>query len=168
MTDDLLRLSRMRVTADGKASTLSPMSTAWPVEEFQEYLRALMDEARIANFGELSRLTGVSENQFSRWKLGKSQPSAANLRRIAPALDVAPVALFIAAGLNDPAELDLDQPDLTVVPAEIRDLISLYGDDRLKDEQRSFIRQSIANLTAGLRAHLAGVEKGTSGRRRTA
>jgi transcriptional regulator with XRE-family HTH domain len=149
-------LSHMRVTNGHSGSSVPAMSKAWPVAEFQAYLRACMGAAGISDFAELSRRTGVGQWQFSTWKQGKNQPSAASLRRIAPALDVPAIKLFLAAGVNDADELDLsDQPDLTVLPAEIKDFIALYLDERLTDDQRRYARQTVAYIASGLRAELA-------------
>jgi len=143
------------------------MPKAWPVAEFQEYLRALMDAAGIVDFAELSRRSNVGQWQLSTWKQGKNQPSAASLRRLAPALNVSPIKLFLAAGIHDAQELDLtDQPDLTVLPSEFLELVDLYHDARLSDEQRTFLRRSLANLVAGLRAEVATAPVRPSGRRR--
>jgi len=143
------------------------MSKAWPVAEFQEYLRACMDAAGIPDFAELSRRTGVGQWQFSTWKQGKNQPSAASLRRIAPALNISPLKLFLAAGVNDAEELDLSgQPDLTVLPAEILDFITLYLDGGLSADQQRYARQTVAYIASGLRAELAKSQVKPSGRRR--
>lgn len=160
-------LSHMRVTTGQTGSSLPVMPKAWPVAEFQAYLRACMDAAGIEDFAELSRRTGVGQWQFSTWKQGKNQPSAASLRRIAPALGVTPLKLFLAAGVNDAEELDLSgQVDLTVLPQEIRDFIALYLDERLTDDQRRYARRAAAHLTAGLRAEMAKSQVKPSSRRR--
>ena len=143
------------------------------MEEFREYLLACMKRAEISDFAELSRLTGVSQTQLSNWRYGKSQPSQPSLRKIAPILGIAPVNLYIAAGVNDTEELELDRaPDLRVGPAEFQDLAELWDDPRLTDEQRSFLRRSIATLVAGLRAelpkHRGPAKDHPSGGRRTA
>lgn len=157
----------MRVTGGQNGSSIPTMPKAWPVAEFQDYLRALMAAAGVADFAELSRRTGVGQWQFSTWKQGRNQPSAASLRRLAPALNVSPIKLFLAAGVNDAEELDLSaQPDLTVLPTEIGDLIALYEDPKTSDEQRSFLRRSLAALVAGVRAEVAAPPARPSGRRR--
>lgn len=166
-------LSSQRVTRDSRRPYASRVPKVWPVDEFREYLRALMDERRIPDYAELSRLSGVNQWQFSQWNRGLAQPSVKSLRKVAPILGVQPVALFIAAGLNDAEELELTQgPDLKVGPAEFRDLAELWDDPRLTDDQRSFIRSAVANLVAGLRAGLvnspAAEQNSPSGRRRTA
>jgi transcriptional regulator with XRE-family HTH domain len=130
------------------------MPKAWPVKEFNEYLRALMAVAGIPNFAELSRLTGVSENQFSTWHHGKNQPSQPNLRKIAPVLGVPPVNLFLAAGINVAEELELNHVDLRVIPKSLRELIDLYADPRLTAEHRAYIDRSAAHLVAGLLAEV--------------
>lgn len=160
-------LSHMRVTSGQSGSSLSRMPRAWPVAEFQEYLRACMDAEGIPDFAELSRRSGVGQWQFSTWKQGRNQPSAASLRRLAPALNVSPLKLFLAAGVNDAEELDLSgQIDLTVLPDEIKDFIALYLDVRLTEDQRRYARQTVAYIAAGLRAELAKSELKPPGRRR--
>lgn len=164
-TDDL---SHVRVTVGAKRSNVPPVAKTWPVAEFQEYLRALMDAAGIVDFAELSRRSGVGQWQFSTWKQGKNQPSVTNLRRIAPVLGVPLVKLQLAAGLAAEDELDLsDQVDLTVLPAELRDFIDLYLGG-LTDEQQQYARRALTHLSVGLRAELAKVDNRPQGRRRPA
>lgn len=141
----------------------------WPYEEFREYLRRLMDEARprIPDFAELGRLTGINQSLFSRWRSGAAQPGTESLRKVAGVLGVPPVKLFLAAGLTDAQELDLSgQVDLTVLPAEITQFIALYLDERLTEDQRRYARQTVAYIAAGLRAELAKSQVKPSGRRR--
>lgn len=148
-------------------STVLLMSGGWPHQEFGDYLRALMTAAGIADFAELSRLTGLNQSLFSNWRRGLAKPSHASLRKVAPALDVSPVALYMAAGLATTDEMDLSRHvDLTVLPKEIREFVDLYLDARLSDEQRSYARRAVAHLTAGLRAEMARSQVKPSGRRR--
>lgn len=168
-----IALSDQRVTTYRSPPYAQAVAKEWPSDQFRDYLVELMHEAGFANFAELSRATGVSQWQFSQWTRGMAQPSTKSLRRIAPALEVVPVKLFLMAGLNETAELELDrEPDLRVGPAEFQDLAELWDDPRLSPEQRSFIRRSISTLVGGLRAELAerdGTRKDRpSGGRRTA
>lgn len=146
---------------------------SWPREEFVEYLNACMQRAGIPDYATLSRLSDVSQSQLSNWHNGKAQPSQSSLKKLAAHLGVKPVNLYIAAGVYDSTELDLAQtPDLRVGPTEFLDLAELWEDPGLSDEQRSFVRRSIATLVGGLRAELAkgvGPRKvRPSGGRRTA
>jgi len=126
-----------------------------------------MTAAHIPDFAELSRLTGVSQTQLSNWRRGLAQPSKESLKRISPALGVQPVRLYLAAGVNDAEELDIsDQVDFTVLPAEIRDFIDLYLDERLSEDQRRYARQTVAYIASGIRAELAKSPIKPSGRRR--
>lgn len=147
--------------------TVFGVTPSWPVEEFREYLRTVMTVAQVPDFAELSRLSGVSQTQFSNWRRGLSQPSRDSLRKVATALGVPPVKLYLAAGLNDAEELDLSgQVDMTVLPPEIQEFIAMYLDARLTDEQRRYARRVIADVTSGLRAELARSQVKPSGRRR--
>lgn len=125
------------------------------MEEFNSYLRALMDRAGIENYAELSRLTGVSQNQFSNWRRGLAQPSRETLRRITDALGLkSPVTLYLAAGLEEQEHLELDAaPDFTVLPKPLQDLHDVY--ERAKALGREdLVLSSISVLVAGLRAEL--------------
>lgn len=155
------------VTGPVRTSSFLGVPPNWPVDEFAIYLRGLMTEAGIPDFAELSRVAGVSQTQFSNWRQGKAQPSRESLKRIAPVLKVSPVKLFIAAGIDNADELDLvGEVDLRIVPAEIRALIELYEDPRLSDEQRSYVRRIVADVSAGLRAELAKSQIRPPGRRK--
>lgn len=132
------------------------MPKTWPVAEFQDYLRACMRAAGISGEAELAELSGVSQNQFSTWRLGRNQPTMANLRRVAPVLGVPAAKLFLAAGLMDEGELDVASGmiDPGTLPVELRELIDMYL-HHLTDEQRSYTRRTVAYLTAGLRDEVA-------------
>lgn len=166
------RLTRPGVTNSPRSPIVFRVPKSWPVEEFREYLLTLMDHTGIGDYAELSRLSGVSQTQLSNWRLGKSQPSTGSLRKIAAALNVAPVTLFLAAGVNDHDELEMaHRPDFRIGPPEFTALAELWDGD-LTDEQRSFIRRSIATLAAGIRAERTRADvgphrSGTSSPRRT-
>lgn len=147
-------LSLKRVTHPPGWPYSPRVAREWPHEEFRDYLLALMEEKGISDYAELSRRSGVGQWQFSQWTRGLAQPSTKSLRKLAPALGVTPVKLFLVAGLNDAAELELGhEPDLRVGPAEFVALAELWEED-LSDDQRSFLRRSVATLVAGLRAEL--------------
>jgi transcriptional regulator with XRE-family HTH domain len=148
---------------------LSRVSKSWPVEQFNDYLRALMTAQGIENYAELSRLTGVSQNQFSNWRRGLAQPSVATLNRIAPVLGEPPFKLYVMAGLNAEEDFELDQQlDFTALPKPFHDLREVYelaaaagrGDEVLN---------AMSLLVAGLNAQLVQVRRDPpSGRRRSA
>lgn len=150
-------LTRERVTDDDDTLTVFVVpAEPWPVDDFQQYLRKLMDNAGIRDFAELSRLTGVSETQFSNWRRGISQPSKSSLNRIAPVLGVKPVRLWFAAGLATMDDLDLDEaPDLTELPmAEIDEVRQLLKDPRMTDADRMFVRQQLRLITSWLHGEM--------------
>lgn len=138
------------------------VSKSWPVEEFNAYLRALMDAAGIENYAELSRLSGVSQNQFSNWRRGLAQPSRETLRRIFEPLGLkSPVTLYLAAGLEEQGHLELEAaPDFTVLPKPFHDLRHVY--EQAKDAGREdLVLSSISVLVAGLKAELdAEIKRG--------
>jgi transcriptional regulator with XRE-family HTH domain len=134
------------------------VSKSWPVDDFREYLWALMRNAGIADYAELSRLTSVSQNQFSNWRRGLAQPSRESLKKIAPTLGVPPVLLYIQAGLDEHQDLDLTpQPDFSALPRPFHDLREVY--ERLNDLGRGAeALRSISVLVAGLKAEIAEAE----------
>lgn len=142
-----------QLTRPSRNRTLTCVAATWPRDSFIAYLGNLMDRAGIRDYAQLSRITGVNASQFSNWQNGVAQPSLPNLTRIAPALNVAPVALWLAAGLVTADELDLSgQVDLTVLPHEFRALVDLYNARGRTDEQRAQIRAHINVAVSGLRA----------------
>lgn len=157
-------LTRSRVTRGLLSPTVTCMPASWPVEEFRDYLRALMTGAGIADYAELSRLSGVSQTQFSNWRHGISQPSRAALKKIAPLLHVPPVLLYLQAGLDNSRDLDLSEaPDLTVWPREFHNLHAVY--ERFAAAGRGAeVLDAIATLTLGLDARIG---KARAVRRRT-
>lgn len=163
-------LTRTGVTGPGRGHTLSHVSKSWPVDEFNTYLRALMNAVGIESHAELSRLTGVSQNQFSNWRRGLAQPSRENLRKIAPALGLrSPVTLYLAAGLESQEHLELDAtPDFRVLPKPFQDLREVYEELKLAG-QEDMVLSSIRVLVDGLKAQVREVQAGQpSGRRRRA
>lgn len=150
-------LVRSRVTKGARMSTLLRVSKPWPVGDFNQYLEALMAARKIVDRAELSRLAGIDQTQLSNWRHGKTSPSRQSLRKIAQVLNVPPVNLYIAAGIDSPADLDLSAtPDLTVLPAELRDLVDLHNSERLTEEDRAYLRRHVALLVTGL---LAGINE---------
>jgi transcriptional regulator with XRE-family HTH domain len=132
------------------------VSKPWPVEDFNQYLEALMAAKKIADRAELSRVAGIDQTQLSNWRHGKTSPSRQSLRKIAQALTVPPVNLYVAAGIDSPEDLDLSgAPDLTVLPTELRDLVDLYGSERLTEEDRTYLRRHVGLLVTGLLSDLA-------------
>jgi transcriptional regulator with XRE-family HTH domain len=159
-------LTLAEVTEESPPSTVFCMPTSWPVEEFVAYLRALMTEAGIPDYAELSRLSGVSQTQFSNWRKGASQPSRESLSKVAKVVHVKPVHLWLAAGVANADELDLsDLPDLEVLPREFVELIQLWRTDRLSEADRKFIRTSLSVMMRGIRSE---VFDDPGSRRRTA
>lgn len=161
-------LTRARVTQrpGGRTVVFVAERRAWPYEQFADYLRALMNAAGIPDYAELSRRSGVSQTQLSNWRRGLAQPSRDNLNRIASHVDATPVQLWIAAGLVEPRQLNMDgAPDLTVLPAELRDLLDLYGSPELTEEERALIRSQARTATLGVRAIVAERLRSTPARK---
>lgn len=152
-------LARVRVTHARDSPTVDCVPATWPVEEFAEYLRTLMANAGIADFAELSRLSGVNQSQFSLWRRGKTQPSRQNLKRIYGPLGLkSPVTLYVAAGLDAEEDLELgERLDFTVLPQPFSDLHEVY--ERMNDLGRGpEALRSISVLVAGLKAEIAEIE----------
>lgn len=152
-------LARVRVTHTRDSPTVDCVPATWPVEEFAEYLRTLMANAGIADFAELSRLSGVNQSQFSLWRRGKTQPSRQNLKRIYGPLGLkSPVTLYVAAGLDAEEDLELgERLDFTVLPQPFSDLHEVY--ERMNDLGRGpEALRSISVLVAGLKAEIAEIE----------
>lgn len=125
---------------------------------FSDYLSAIRDNAGIGNDAALSRASGVRASIISRWRRGEMRPSQENLNRIAAAVHIAPVALWIQAGIADHEDLDLGaQVDLSVWPKPFHDLHEVYerlnavgqGDETLR---------AISRLVAGLKVDLEDLE----------
>jgi transcriptional regulator with XRE-family HTH domain len=143
-------LTSGEVTQEIPVTTMTLVGKSWPYETFMTHLRALMDRENIADFAELSRLTGVSQTQFSNYRSGVSQPSQESLDKIAPVLHTTETALYIAAGRLKPGHLDAPSEfDMVVLPREILDLVKLYQ-DAPTEEARRIIRDQVAFAVRGL------------------
>lgn len=140
------------VTQEIPVASVTFMAKSWPVETFIQHLRQLMDREGVADYAELSRLSGVSQTQFSNWRKGTHQPSQESLDRIAPVLHTTQSSLYIAAGLLSPDHLGApDDYKPTVLPREILDLIALY-ESMTTDAGRRYIREHIDFALRGLKA----------------
>lgn len=143
----------------------------WPRSEFLAYLDAAKKVAGIPNDAELARRAEVRSSVISRWRSGEQQPGHDNLRKVASALGVPTVNLWVAAGLVGPGDLDLvGQIDLKVLPAEFRDLIDLYDTAELNDEERQLLRTQARGAVLAVRAmlHDRMQTEQPTGRRRSA
>lgn len=139
----------------------------WPAAEFRVHFEVLMRNAGIPNAAELARQAGIDPSLISKWLNGRQQPSRGNLKKVAGPLGTSPVNLYIQAGLDDEEDLDISgQIDTTVVAAVYRELLDLDNDASTTDAERSFLRESVANLIAGVRGRRSASQP--IGRRRSA
>jgi transcriptional regulator with XRE-family HTH domain len=160
MTHDLqpadLRPRTELAQVTGTLSLLRVRKEAWPYEDFIAFVDARKVVMKIATDAEMARRSGIPSSILSRWRSGQMQPSRDNLRKLAPVLGVAPVALWVAAGLAHPDEMDLSGPvDLTVQPPELLDLMDLYDDARLTDDDRDYMRRTVTTLVSSVRGEIA-------------
>lgn len=163
-------LARTRVTGRPRRPTVFCVAARWPYEEFGTYLRALMAEAGIPDYAELSRLSGVNQTQLSNWRRGLSRPSRESLAKVARALGVPTANLVMVAGLADDGdEVTEESPRPAKLPPELVDLLELWRDDRLSDEQRMALLTFVSLTVDGVRAQLGKAPPGRGrpiGRRR--
>lgn len=141
----------------------------WPAGEFRDYIEALMRNAGIPHAAELARRAGIDASLISKWLNGRQQPSRPNLKKVAAPLRVAPVNLYLMAGLDEEEDLEISgQFDLSTIGPELRELLDLDRDEATSTDERSLIREVAATLVAGIRARrLAGRDR-TISRRRSA
>ncbi|GAB3404255.1 helix-turn-helix domain-containing protein [Flindersiella endophytica] len=88
------------------------------IGELGDYLREQRRHAELS-LRQLADLTGVSNPYLSQIERGLRKPSAEVLNQLAKALRVSAEALYVRAGLLDPAE-DGDTSELPAVEAAIR------------------------------------------------
>lgn len=138
----------------------------WPVEEFRDYLDATMRACGIPHDAALARAAGLDPSLLSNWRNGKAQPSRRSLKKLASPLRVPPVNLYLAAGLDDEEDLDISgQHDLSVIAPEYRALLDFDRDDDTSDVERTYVRQVIRTLLAGIRAERLPESRPNSRRR---
>lgn len=162
-------LSRARVTVAGRIPSLVGMGGAkWPVGDFNDYVEAAMAGAGIKDREELAELSGLSPTQLSNWKSGKSQPSRKSLEKMAKPLRVPLRNLLLQAGLMSLDDF-AEPPDLTVIPAQVRELLDLLADERVTEDEREFVLSHVSVVVAGVRARLdvAGEEGSRPAGKRT-
>lgn len=151
-------LHREQVTAPDAGPTVHPVADAdssWPAETFNRYLGNLMKASGIADYAELSRLSGVNQTNLSNYKLGRAQPSIEILNRLADVLQVKPVLLWIQAGRVSPSDLDLSgEPRFEVAPPEVRELAAIV--EKLPESDRRSLLDAVSMLIAGYRPRARG------------
>lgn len=162
-------LARVRVTGPAESVTLLLVGKSWPVEEFNKFLEARMKIVGIRDRAELARLAEIDQTQLSNWRLGKTQPSKESLKKVARPLGVRPVVLYLAAGLMTADELDLEtQPALVALPPELDELVNLYSDEALNNEERELLLSQARGISLGIRAMAAVRRANEPARRRAA
>lgn len=148
-------LAHARVTGRPRRPTVFCVAARWPYEQFAEYLRALMAEAGIPDYAELSRLSGVNQTQFSNWRRGISRPSRESLAKVARVVGVPTLNLVDVAGLADDGdEVTEEVRRPAALPAELVELLELWRDERLSDDQRATLLAAVEITVDGMRAQL--------------
>src|SRR5262245_5459126 len=115
------------------------------IGELGDYLREQRRHAELS-LRQLADLTGVSNPYLSQIERGLRKPSAEVLNQLAKALRVSAEALYVRAGLLDPAE-DGETSELPAVEAAIRAdpvltsrqkrvLLDIYTSFRRESEQQ--------------------------------
>jgi transcriptional regulator with XRE-family HTH domain len=93
----------------------------------------------------LARMSGISDSLLRRWLQEAGDPSLENLRRVAPALGVAPRDLWAAAGLVLPEEVGLEgEPEAPKAPPTPEDRI--LADDILDDADKAALIHTLHAL----------------------
>jgi transcriptional regulator with XRE-family HTH domain len=160
--------ARTASRARKQAVTLVRVRTdsGWPADDFRDYLDEKMRDAGLPRAADLAAAAGIDASVISKWRRGIQQPSRKNLKAIAPALRVAPVMLYIAAGLDQAEDLDVNA-DAEGWPPQFHDLRTLY--ERLDAAGRGdAARRDLARMVAGWRAELDEPESGPPNSRRRA
>jgi len=116
---------------------------SWPVESFNNYLLDAMKRAGFASRHALAETGAVSAMLLSDWKNGKVRPGLDALTRVAEALGVPKIEMWIQAGLVSRDELIIDGlPD--DVPAELHQLMDLHR--KCNAEEREALRSDLGLL----------------------
>lgn len=132
----------------------------WPQAEFVAWLDGVRRQLGLPSDYQLARHLGISHTLISGWRGGRQQPSMQTLSSMAAVLEEDPRRLWVLAGhanaidvglLDDDATPRMPAPEL---PDEIVDLIQVYGDERMTDDDRSAVRGWVATLVRGIRADL--------------
>lgn len=146
-----------------------PRVREWSHEQFGAYIDAVMRAQGIDDDAELARRSGVGQTQIGRWRKGASRPSMVLLDRLADGLLVPKRNLYTLAGYSPDDEAPVDIPP--AVPREIQDMIDLYHDPDLTDEDRSSLLMQARLAVRGLRALVGDrrtADEGSAVRRRRA
>lgn len=127
----------------------------WPMEEFCAYLSAKRDAAGFASDAALARAADIDPSLISNWRNGNAQPSRKSLDKLAPVLKVRRMNLWIVAGIADEEDLTSPPPsELDDAPDVILDLLTLYRDPQMTEEDRASLRKWLTYQIAGVRSEL--------------
>lgn len=127
--------------------------------ELGEYLREQRRNAELS-LRQLADLTGVSNPYLSQIERGLRKPSAEVLQQLAKSLRISAEALYVRAGLLDPAEGDDRHEDHAVEAAIFADSVLTSRQKRvLLDIYASFRRETLDQDGGGASAeHAPGTE----------
>jgi transcriptional regulator with XRE-family HTH domain len=147
-------------------SLLRVRTENWPAEDFRVYLDEKMRDAGLPRAADLAAAAGIDASLISKWRRGIQQPSRKNLKAIAPVLRVAPVMLYLAAGLDEAEDLDVNA-DADSWPGGFHELRTLF--ERLDAAGSGEVaRRDLARLIASWRTDLDELERARPNSRRRA
>lgn len=135
----------LKMTRPASSRTVRSMrKPTWPHEDFNAYLEDLMAANGIVDRAELSRVSGVSNSQFSTWKKGTYRPSRDKLRQVAAVLNEPLIHLEIKAGLVDTSELEIPEPTFEVRSRPVVKFLGYY--DASDGPSRDWIDRKVEDL----------------------
>jgi transcriptional regulator with XRE-family HTH domain len=126
----------------------------WPVEEFNRYLTVHRDKVGFANDAALARAADLNASLISNWRNGKAQPSRQSLNKLAPVLKVSRMNLWIVAGIAEDDDHASPPTEFDDAPAVVLDLLALYRDPRMTEDDRTSLRKWLSYQIAGVRSEL--------------
>jgi transcriptional regulator with XRE-family HTH domain len=104
---------------------------------WDDYLRHAMALAHVQNAAELSRRSGISESQISRWLKNRGAPDVETLRKVARVLNRPLLEVVVAAGHLTPDEARMKDAPTIPEPASVRD--TLLADPALSAAGRAML-----------------------------
>jgi transcriptional regulator with XRE-family HTH domain len=114
--------------------------------EFADFLRQIQETHNLGNIAELSRFLGIQQSSVSRWLDGSSEPSLANLRKIADRLDAPVGEVIVDAGVLTSREMGKVAAKPRRLAPVLRDVQDFLDDPRSTDKEKQFLLKSVRGL----------------------
>jgi transcriptional regulator with XRE-family HTH domain len=137
-----------------------PKQDSWPYAEFIAWLDSVKTQRKLTSDLQLAQFFGINHSLISGWRNRRQRPSIETLTGIANTLGIDPRPLWVLAGQANAADLGLNEDATEELtrdarrPAEFDELLAVYEDPRMTDEDQAFVLRQLHGITLSIEAEL--------------